>query len=200
MSVQAEATPRVARGTSVEVSSSPLRRALNALYTFSGVLAALSLVGIGGLILAQVVARLFGTQVRGADDVSGYFLAASIFLALAPTFRRAEHIRVGLVIDRLGPALRRPVEIACLAVTTALVGFFAWASIEMTWLSYELHDVSQGLVAIPLWIPQTSMAGGLAIMCVALIDDLVVLLVGERPSYIVAAEAVPAEDAVAFER
>lgn len=177
-----------------------LRRALEALYFISGVLAAVSVAGIAALILAQVVARLVGQQVRGADDISGYFLAAGTFLALAPTFRRGEHIRVGLLLDCLSERWRRPAETAALAVTAALVGYFAYAAIDMTRLSYVLHDVAQGLVAIPLWIPQTTMAAGLAILFIALLDDLFVILAGGRPSYVVAADAVPAGTVVSFER
>ena len=53
----------------------------------------------------------------------------------------------------------------------------------MLWFSFITHDVSQGLVPVPLWIPQTGMALGLAILLVALLDDLAVVVSRGTPSY-----------------
>jgi TRAP-type C4-dicarboxylate transport system permease small subunit len=163
-----------------------VRALLNGLYLVSGVLAGIFLVGIGVLILAQVIARTLGLHLPSADEISGYCLAASSFLGLAATYRRAEHIRVGLVIERLSPRWRRPVELWCLAAAVFLLVYFAWYAVDMVWWSYVLNDVSQGLLPIPLWIPQTGIAAGLAVMAVALIDDLIVLLAGGTPSYLAA--------------
>jgi TRAP-type C4-dicarboxylate transport system permease small subunit len=65
------------------------------------------------------------------------------------------------------------------------VGWFAWATAHMTWISFELDDVSQGLVPVKLWIPQSAMALGLWILLIALLDDFVLTLRGRTPSYAV---------------
>ena len=59
----------------------------------------------------------------------------------------------------------------------------------MVWTSYEINDVSQGLVSVPLWVPQGGMALGLAIMSIALLDDLVAVLARGTPSYLVAEQS-----------
>ncbi len=53
----------------------------------------------------------------------------------------------------------------------------------MAWFSFTTHDVSQGLVPVPLWIPQSGMALGVAILLIALLDDLVLVLSRKTPSY-----------------
>jgi hypothetical protein len=53
----------------------------------------------------------------------------------------------------------------------------------MTYDSWRFHDVAQGVVALPLWIPQLGFAGGLAILSIALIDEMVNVIAGNRPSY-----------------
>src|SRR5258708_25227939 len=78
---------------------------------------------------------------------------------------------------------RRGVEVACLPVGVFLAGFFTWYACDMLWFSFITHDVSQGLVPVPLWIPQTGMALGLAILLVALLDDLLVVVSRGTPSY-----------------
>jgi hypothetical protein len=68
------------------------------------------------------------------------------------------------------------------------------------WTSFALNDVSQGLVPIKLWIPQSGMALGLTILQIAFIDDLLVTLLGGSPSYEIAEAAKSAASAPVFER
>jgi TRAP-type C4-dicarboxylate transport system permease small subunit len=163
-----------------------MRRFLDGLYTGSGILAGVFLILIAALSLAQISGRLLGFDAYSYDDFAGFCMAASSFLGLAHTYRRNEHIRVGLVVDRFSGNKRLALETLCLAATTFLIGFFAWYAAGMVVTSYQIHDVSQGLVAVPLWIPQSGMALGLAIMTIALLDDLVAVLRRGTPSYLLA--------------
>jgi len=63
----------------------------------------------------------------------------------------------------------------------------------MTYDSYRFNDMAQGVVAVPLWIPQTGYSGGLVILAIALIDELVNVLRGNRPSYEKEPPATPDE-------
>jgi hypothetical protein len=44
--------------------------------------------------------------------------------------------------------------------------------------------MAQGVLAVPLWIPQLGYSGGLVILSIALIDELVSVISGNRPSYV----------------
>ena len=160
-----------------------MRRALNLLYKTSGLLAGFFLVAIGVLSLGQVLGRLSGLAAYSLDEFAGYCMAASSFLGLAWTLRTNEHIRMTLVLHHVQGALRRAMGIAALAGSCFLVGYFAWWSLDMVWTSYELNDVSQGLVPVRLWIPQSGMALGLLVMEIALLDDLVIALAGGATSF-----------------
>ena len=163
-----------------------MRKILESLYLGSGVLAGVFLVLIAALSLAQICGRLLGFAAYSFDDFAGYCMAASSFLGLAHTYRRNEHIRVALVVDRFSGGTRRFMETLCLSASTFLIGFFAWYAIDMAWTSYEINDVSQGLVPVPLWLPQSGMALGLLIMTIALLDDLITVLARGTPSYLIA--------------
>jgi len=160
-----------------------MRLFLDALYRLCGGLAAAFLAAIAVLILAQVVFRQFDTFLPAASDFAGFCLAASSFLALAYTFRRGGHIRVNLLLQRLAPAWRRRLDVISVSVAAALVGYFAWYSLLLVKESWRYGDLSEGLVAVPLWIPQSGMALGLLVLAVALADELVDLLRGGTPSY-----------------
>ncbi len=166
-----------------------MRKTLDWLYTGSGMLAGAFLVLIAALSLAQICGRLLGFAAYSFDDFAGFCMAASSFLGLAHTYRRNEHIRVALLVDRFSGGKRRLVEALCLAASSFLIGFFAWYAIDMAWTSYAINDVSQGLVPVPLWVPQSGMALGLSIMSIALLDDLIVALAGGTPSYLVAEQS-----------
>ncbi len=161
-----------------------MRRLLNAIYEGAGFLAGVFLILIGVLSIAQVAGRLLGIAAYSFDDFAGFAMAASSFLALAHTFRRNEHIRVSLFIERLTGRARAFTEIVITALALFLVGYFTWYSADMTIMSYQLHDMSTGLVALPLWIPQTGMTLGLLVLFIALVDDLVTALAGHVPSYL----------------
>jgi TRAP-type C4-dicarboxylate transport system permease small subunit len=153
-----------------------LRKYLDYLYDAAGYMAAFFMIGILAMVLASVVGRLAGFNLRGSDAYAGYCMAAASFLALAHTLKRGEHIRVTLFLDRFGGRLRRPLDLWCHVAGTFLCGIFAFYSARLAWQSHVFNDVSQGNDATPLWIPQIGMAAGAIVLLIAMVDDLVQLL------------------------
>ena len=105
------------------------------------------------------------------------------FLGLAHTFKSGEMIRVGLLTDRLRGRARWLVEIFALAVAAVFIGYFAWHVVQMTITSWRIGDVSTGVLVVPLWIPQTGFTAGLVILWIAILDELVHVLTGNKPRY-----------------
>lgn len=158
-----------------------MRRFLDHIYLAAGVAAAACTALMALLILAQIVGRWFGLVIPSTEDFSGFLLAAASFLALAYTLRSGGHIRVTLVIGRLGPRCRRLVEGVILLLALLLVGFSAWSAGALVWESWQFGELSQGYIPVPLWLPQLPMAVGLAVLAIALLDELVTLLRGGTP-------------------
>jgi TRAP-type C4-dicarboxylate transport system permease small subunit len=166
-----------------------LRRGLDALYAASAGLAALSLLGIFLVMMAQMALREVHIQVPGSDDISAYLCVATTFFALAHTFRRGELIRVGLGIDRLGPRARRVAEALLLVVAAVLVGAIAFWTGQDALFSWEIEELAQGTVPFPVWVPKLAMPVGAGVLLIAILDELVaVALRGAVPSYVGAAE------------
>jgi tripartite ATP-independent transporter DctM subunit len=155
-----------------------MRRFLNATYNASGFAAAFSLIAILCLIVAQMVCRWFGVMFPGSAQYAGYAMAAASFLALADTFRKNEHIRVSMLIEKSGN-LRRGCEIWVYTLSAVVAVFFAWYAIQAPILSYRINDISQGQDGTPLWIPQLSMAVGAVILAIACIDSLLAVVFTE---------------------
>ena len=53
----------------------------------------------------------------------------------------------------------------------------------MTCHSWRFNDMSQGVIAVPLWIPQLGYAAGLVILLIAFVDELIHVLRGNPPRY-----------------
>jgi len=159
------------------------RKFLDGLYNVCGVLACISLLMTGVLITAQIMSRPLGILIPSADEFAGYAMAISTFLGLAYTFRANGHIRVTLFTQRLARRRRRGLEILVLALALAVMAYFTWYNIDMTYSSYDFGDVSTGLVPIPLWIPQAVITFGLLLMTVSVFEELLVLLRGGDPTY-----------------
>ncbi|NWG22834.1 MAG: TRAP transporter small permease [Pseudorhodoplanes sp.] len=160
-----------------------LRTILDRLYLLSGIAAGGFLVVIFILMMVLSAGRPLGINIPAGDDFVSWCMAATSFLGLAHTFRHGEMIRVGLLIDRLSGRTRHLVELAALVIGTFFVGFFAWYAVKMTYESYLFNDMSQGIVAIPLWIPQLGYSGGLVILLIAFVDELLHVLRGGKPRY-----------------
>jgi TRAP-type C4-dicarboxylate transport system permease small subunit len=165
-----------------------LRRFLDRLYDASGALAAVCLASIAAVMLAQAAMRELGYLFRGADDIVAWLCAATAFLALGHTFRRGELVRVGLVIDALPPRVRRPVGIGALGIAVAFVAYMAYAVVRFVYESWVFEEVAQGLIQIPIWIPQMSFVLGVLVFLVAVVDEFVVLVRGGKPAFEVAEE------------
>ncbi|MDJ0623062.1 MAG: TRAP transporter small permease [Desulfocapsaceae bacterium] len=177
-----------------------LRRNLNRLYLGSGWLAAAFLAAICLLVVCQVCLNLIdrlstvftgsaiGLTIPSYADFTGFFLAAGSFLALAYTLRQGGHIRVTLVISHLSSRLRHVMETWCLILASGVTIYFSWYTFSLVHESFIYNDLSPGMVAVPIWIPQSAMLLGLVVLSIALIDELFAALTGKTPSYVGAGE------------
>jgi len=165
-----------------------MRRALDRLYAGSGALAAVCVFLICALMLAQAFARGMGGQIRGTDDFVSWLCAAAAFFALGHTFRHGELVRVGLLIGALPPRSRRLAELFALGLTTAFVAYMLWAVARFVYESWKFNEVAQGLIRVPIWIPQTTFLIGVVILLVAVVDELIAVLQNKKPAYQLAEE------------
>ena len=166
-----------------------MRRFLDRLYAAAAVLAAVCLASIAAVMLLQAALRELSLPFPGADDIVAWLCAASAFLALGYTFRRGELVRVSLVLTQLGPRARRQAETACLIGAAIVTGYAAWAIAKFVYESWQFKELAQGLIQIPIWIPQMSVVLGSAILFVAVVDELVTHLQGRKTAYQAAEEA-----------
>jgi TRAP-type C4-dicarboxylate transport system permease small subunit len=160
-----------------------IRKCLDGLYLFAGYAAGGFLVMIFAIMMVMSVGREFALNIPAGDDFASWCMAAMAFLGLAHTFKRGDMIRVGLLLEKLHGRTRQIAEIVALAVSAGFILYFTRHAAQMTYDSWRFNDMAQGVVAVPMWIPQLGFSGGLVILSIALIDELVNVASGNRPSY-----------------
>ena len=165
-----------------------MRRFLDRLYYACGAIGAVFVALICVLMVAQSVLREFGVRTGAVNDIVAWFCAAASFFAMAHAFKHGDFVRVTLLLEKLPAGARRAMETVCLLIGAVAVGYLAWWANRFTYDSWRFNEVAQGLLPIPIWIPQASFALGSILLFVALVDELVIVLRGGRPTYVVAVE------------
>jgi TRAP-type C4-dicarboxylate transport system permease small subunit len=165
-----------------------MRRWLDRLYDAAGAIGACFVLIIGVLMIGQSVLREFGVRTGAVNDVVAWCCAAASFFAMAHAFKHGDFVRVTLLLEHVSATRRRTLELISLAIGSVAVGYLAWWACRFTYESWAFGELAQGLLPIPIWIPQSGFALGSILLLVAVLDELVLVLRGGRPTYVTAVE------------
>jgi len=144
--------------------------ALRTIDTCADSVLVVALLGELGIVLANVLARIFfTTSFLWADEVARFVLSIIAFIGGAVAYRRREHAFIRLIINRFPDPVRR----ACLALADVLVLFIAVvtgiASFEFIASSWNertpIFQVPAATIAIPLTV-------GLALLALYAVNHL----------------------------
>lgn len=156
---------------------------LDRLFGLAHALACCAIAGLAGMIVVQVAARaldailaaaglpITGFIVPSLAEIAGFLFVAGTFLALASTLREGVHIRVTLLIDHVPATPSRILRTLAALLGAVLFGVAAWHAYELTADSVRFGEVSYGILAIPLALPQGAMTAGLVVFAIAMLAE-----------------------------
>ena len=137
-------------------------------------------------VIFNFISRVAGTAVNltipSYSEIAGYMLASASFLALSYTLMKGGHIRVTLFIKPLNRPLRLFIELLCLAFAFGFSIFASYYMVNLARQSFRFGDLSSGILAIPIWIPQSILSAGLIVLAIALADLFVQTLRRGEPA------------------
>ncbi|VWX55665.1 TRAP-type C4-dicarboxylate transport system, small permease component [Burkholderiales bacterium 8X] len=160
-----------------------IRRGLDKVYTAAGALGAFCVFLIFVLMIVAGVGRQLNWHVSGLNDAVAWLCAAASFFAMAHAFRHGDFVRVTLLLEAVPAKVRRFLDVVCLLIAAASVAYLTYWATSFTWESYEFKEMATGLLVIPIWIPQSTFVIGCWLLLVAMLDELVGVVRGEKPSY-----------------
>lgn len=165
-------------------TSTALRRWLDSIYLVAAVLGAMCIALICALMVFQSLGRQFGFTTGAVNDIVSWLCAAAAFFTMAHAFKHGDFVRVTLLLEQVQPPTRRALELVSLFVAAGAVAYLAHWAVRFTYQSWEFKELAQGLLPLPIWIPQSSFALGAVLLLVAVVDELVIVLRGGVPTFV----------------
>jgi TRAP-type C4-dicarboxylate transport system permease small subunit len=143
----------------------------------SEALCALFLIAMIVLIGSETIARnVFSTSLQITDEIGGYLLVATTFLSMSVAEAHGAFHRVELVQARLGNSARIMSQIVFDLMSLVASAFITWQLTRLVMNSWRSEDVAPTPLQTPLWLPQTTMAIGMLLLCFALVRTIVAKL------------------------
>jgi C4-dicarboxylate transporter, DctQ subunit len=143
-------------------------RLVRALARLGIALAAIALLASMFLIGYSVVMRYFLNQPAAwVDELAGYLLVAAVMLAAADALLEGEHIAVDILTERLSARGRRWTVLGGLIAVALSALLLAIEGADMVAFSRMVGLMSNGYLAVPMWIPQLLVPAGAALMLAA---------------------------------
>ena len=131
-------------------------------------LSSLLIIALVGLIMVEIIGRsFFDYSTMLADEYSGYFYLALVFLGFAYTFDEEGHIRISIVTGRLQGSIKRWVDVLAGVMTLAILLFALYYSWDFMIESHEMEMLSEGVSETPLYLTQIPIVVGLGLFALS---------------------------------
>lgn len=143
------------------------------------VTAAVALLVIVAINGANVVGRyFFGAPISWAEEMMLFLMVLIVFAASAAVTWRRQHIGIDLFVEWLSPVWNRVATFMTGLIAVLVLGLISYGSLEIVSTLYGFDQRSDAL-ELPVWIPQSFVTAGLALMALMLILRFVCAVLGE---------------------
>ena len=145
------------------------------------VLAALALIAACLILSYSVLSRaLFHSANYWQDEAAVFLLVGATFMTSAYVQQQRGHIGIEAFVGLLSPLANRLRLWLVDVVSFLFCSFFAWKSWTLTHEAWEDGQVSNSMWSPPLAIPYALMALGMSILCVQILLQIIVPVVGAK--------------------
>lgn len=146
-----------------------------------GVVSVICIAAMLILTAANVIGRyLMNAPIRGAEELTGFLIVATLMFGASEAHRRGEHIAVDLFDGKFPSGIERLLAILAQVAVIIVALALAWTGWHTVLFSRSFGVYSPGYMQIPMWIPQIPLViGGLSL---ALIAALKLISLLRRPS------------------
>jgi C4-dicarboxylate transporter DctQ subunit len=146
--------------------------------------AAITIVMALSITYSVILRYVLNTPQVWTDELLGFLLVALVMFGLGETVRRGDHISVDLITARLGPRGQVAARVWGLVAMITLAAVLLVRSWDMVAFSRMVELLSDGYLAMPIWIPQSSLLIGFSLMILASVNQLLRILFGlEEPPH-----------------
>jgi TRAP-type C4-dicarboxylate transport system permease small subunit len=162
-----------------------LQSAADAISVASTWAATACLVALLAMVLCEILVGIlsrfspsFPSSIGFAWEYSAYLMGAAFMLGSGLALRAGMHVRVELLLAMRGGRYTRAFEVASAAIGSAFAVLLAYSLIRFTLQSYSFDQRSPESFT-PLWIPQSALALGAAVLAIQMLVRLAACLIGK---------------------
>lgn len=101
----------------------------------------------------------------GAFELTEALMVATVFLALALSQREGRQIRVEVLASRLALRTKAVLDLIAELLSALVYAAIAWYGWNVAVESWQIDEISPGLLRFPLWPPKLALALGATLMC-----------------------------------
>ena len=116
---------------------------------------------------------ILGTPITWTDELSGYLVVALVMLGAAEALRRGDHISVDLLSSRLEGRNRHVAAIWSNVAVLIVAGAILISAQETLAYSVNFEILSEGYLEMPMWIPQSFLVLGPALLALVALANLI---------------------------
>ena len=139
------------------------------------------LIGGAGMLMAVFLGtgdvigtQGFGQPIAGTRELTESTMVLIVFGALAYAQIRRAHIRVELLYTHLPARGRKAMEIVADIAALLFFGLMFWQAVGEAQYSYQIGEVTDGLIEFPLVPARFILVAGTGIMIVRLVFDFII--------------------------
>jgi TRAP-type C4-dicarboxylate transport system permease small subunit len=121
---------------------------------------------IMGLILSyEVVCRyFFNSPTIWVQEVAVYIYMWTMLAGCSYTLQKGKHVRIDLVLEKLSKRTQKMLEVVTSIVGMGFSAVVAWQGYLMLASSLKFSKVSATPLRVPMWIPQSALFLGFALL------------------------------------
>jgi len=147
---------------------SPLEKFLN------NIIGSIFLIGMMLMIVGDVTGRyLFNQPIHGTLEITEFVMVAMVYLTLAHTQAIKAHIKVELLIDRVGRNSRLILELITYFLGLTIFVFICWQGVMSAIDAWEIEEVTDGYIPFPTLPAKATIPIGSLILCIRFTVDMV---------------------------
>lgn len=122
---------------------------------------------------ADVSARfLFNRPLPGSFELSGLLMVVVVFLSLASCQAEGRHMRVDFLFGSMSKQVRAGVDRIAYVCGVVVCGLLAWCAAGPAWYSWNIREVSMGIIPFPVYPAKFVVVVGAVLLTVQHLLDL----------------------------
>lgn len=139
-----------------------LLKGIDACSKLGAYLSAFSMIVIVTLIVVEIICRsLFGVSTMVSDEFSGYLMVTTVMAGLGYTLETNSHIRITILLVKLGPRLRSFMDLFATCFAIVLTLFICYHAALMVYDSYSYDMRADSISETLIYLPQLVVPLGL---------------------------------------